>query len=153
MLMMITDHKLRIDTLFLFSFMCYLFIHSCKAWDIRNCFPLILFWKWRIVYSSLIFHRCQSYSSWHPASLVVMDWLLRWRHWIRPLVMTFYGLCLLVALPLCIMELNKHGAQTHVEGWFVGGLFVMMALPISLWGILQHLIHYTQPHLQRHIIR
>lgn len=67
--------------------------------------------------------------------------------------MTFYGLCLLVALPLCIMELNKHGAQTHVEGWFVGGLFVMMALPISLWGILQHLIHYTQPHLQRHIIR
>ncbi|CAI9732327.1 Hypothetical predicted protein [Octopus vulgaris] len=82
-----------------------------------------------------------------------MDLLLRWRHWIRPLVMTFYGVCLLVALPLCIVELHKAGAETHVEGWFVGGLFVMMALPISLWGILQHLIHYTQAHLQRHIIR
>ncbi|GAB1601728.1 transmembrane protein 184C-like [Argonauta hians] len=82
-----------------------------------------------------------------------MDILLRWRHWIRPLVMTFYGLCLLVALPLCIIELYKSGAETHVKVWFVGGLFVMMALPISLWGILQHLIHYTQSHLQRHIIR
>ena len=28
-----------------------------------------------------------------------------------------------------------------------------MTIPISLWGILQHLVHYTQPELQKPIIR
>ena len=59
----------------------------------------------------------------------------------------------MIAVPLCILELNRKGAPDHVQAWFIGGIFVMMAVPISLWGILQHLIYYTQPELQRHIIR
>ncbi|XP_076446128.1 transmembrane protein 184C-like [Babylonia areolata] len=82
-----------------------------------------------------------------------MDVLRRWRRWIRPACFTLYFIGLIVALPLCTIELEREGAPGYVEAWFIGGLFVMMAVPISLWGILQHLVYYTQPDLQRHIIR
>jgi Organic solute transporter Ostalpha len=35
----------------------------------------------------------------------------------------------------------------------VGGVFVLMALPISLWDITQHVAHESAPHLQRHVVR
>lgn len=41
----------------------------------------------------------------------------------------------------------------HKKAWFIAGIFVFMTIPISLWGILQHLVHYTQPELQKPIIR
>ncbi|MPC19806.1 Transmembrane protein 184C [Portunus trituberculatus] len=37
--------------------------------------------------------------------------------------------------------------------WLIGGIFVFMAIPITLWEIVQHLINYTKPKLQKHIIR
>ncbi|TNM85817.1 hypothetical protein fugu_008088 [Takifugu bimaculatus] len=40
----------------------------------------------------------------------------------------------------------------HKKAWFIAGIFVFMTIPISLWGILQHLVHYTQPELQKPII-
>uniref|UniRef100_A0A7N6BL44 Transmembrane protein 184C n=1 Tax=Anabas testudineus TaxID=64144 RepID=A0A7N6BL44_ANATE len=77
-----------------------------------------------------------------------------WRSWIRPLVVVLYILLLLcVLLPLCIWELQKSGVGTHKKAWFIAGIFVFMTIPISLWGILQHLVHYTQPELQKPIIR
>lgn len=82
-----------------------------------------------------------------------MDFLHQWRHWIRPFIISLYFVLLIIALPLCVVELHQNGAARHVEAWFTGGIFVMMAIPISLWGILQHLVNYTQPNLQRHIIR
>lgn len=42
---------------------------------------------------------------------------------------------------------------THSKAWFIAGVFVFLTIPISLWDILQHLVHYTQPELQRPIIR
>uniref|UniRef100_A0AAR2LVA3 Transmembrane protein 184C n=1 Tax=Pygocentrus nattereri TaxID=42514 RepID=A0AAR2LVA3_PYGNA len=76
-----------------------------------------------------------------------------WRRWIRPLVVLLYILLLLVVLPLCIWELQKSEVGTHNKAWFIAGIFVFMTIPISLWGILQHLVHYTQPELQKPIIR
>ncbi|KAL1282168.1 hypothetical protein QQF64_000971 [Cirrhinus molitorella] len=76
-----------------------------------------------------------------------------WRRWIRPLVVLLYILLLLVVLPLCIWELQKSGVSTPNKAWFIAGIFVFMTIPISLWGILQHLVHYTQPELQKPIIR
>uniref|UniRef100_A0A3P8UK20 Transmembrane protein 184C n=1 Tax=Cynoglossus semilaevis TaxID=244447 RepID=A0A3P8UK20_CYNSE len=75
-----------------------------------------------------------------------------WRRWIRPLVVVLYILLLLVVLPLCIWELQKSQVGTHNKAWFIAGIFVFMTIPISLWGILQHLVHYTQPELQKPII-
>uniref|UniRef100_A0A8C1VU11 Transmembrane protein 184C n=1 Tax=Cyprinus carpio TaxID=7962 RepID=A0A8C1VU11_CYPCA len=43
--------------------------------------------------------------------------------------------------------------STPNKAWFIAGIFVFMTIPISLWGILQHLVHYTQPELQKPIIR
>uniref|UniRef100_A0A3Q1GXK1 Transmembrane protein 184C n=1 Tax=Acanthochromis polyacanthus TaxID=80966 RepID=A0A3Q1GXK1_9TELE len=76
-----------------------------------------------------------------------------WRRWIRPLVVVLYILLLIVVLPLCIWELQKSEVGTHTKAWFIAGIFVFMTIPISLWGILQHLVHYTQPELQKPIIR
>ncbi|XP_045577362.1 transmembrane protein 184C isoform X2 [Salmo salar] len=76
-----------------------------------------------------------------------------WRRWIRPLVVCLYVGLLLVVLPLCVWELQKSEVGTHSKAWFIAGVFVFMTIPISLWGILQHLVHYTQPELQKPIIR
>ncbi|XP_067301496.1 transmembrane protein 184C-like [Pseudorasbora parva] len=77
----------------------------------------------------------------------------RWRRWIRPLVALLFALTLAVALPLCVWELRRAEVGTHTKAWFIAGVFVCMTIPISLWGILQHLVHYTQPELQKPIIR
>ncbi|XP_060070222.1 transmembrane protein 184C-like [Ylistrum balloti] len=82
-----------------------------------------------------------------------MDCIGQWKRWIRPGFIALYFILAIIALPLCIIELHSEGEPTHVQAWFAGGIFVMCAVPISLWGILQHLVNYTQPHLQRHIIR
>ncbi|MBN3287194.1 T184C protein, partial [Polyodon spathula] len=76
-----------------------------------------------------------------------------WRRWIRPLFVVLYILGLLVVLPLCVWELQKSEVGTHTKAWFIAGIFVFMTIPISLWGILQHLVNYTQPELQKPIIR
>ncbi len=82
-----------------------------------------------------------------------LEFLSRWRSWVRPFVITLYLILLLIALPLMVVEFQIGKVDTHIQAWFVGGLFVVMAVPISLWGILQHLVHYTTPYLQRHLIR
>ncbi|XP_041048615.1 transmembrane protein 184C [Carcharodon carcharias] len=76
-----------------------------------------------------------------------------WRRWIRPLVVFLYIVGVVVAVPLCVWELQKSEVGTHNKAWFTAGIFVFMTIPISLWGILQHLVHYTQPELQKPIIR
>ncbi|XP_044040020.1 transmembrane protein 184C-like isoform X2 [Siniperca chuatsi] len=76
-----------------------------------------------------------------------------WRRWIRPLVLVLYALLLVAVLPLCIWELQKDKVGTHSKAWFIAGVFVFLTIPISLWGILQHIVHFTQPELQRPIIR
>ncbi|XP_062902520.1 transmembrane protein 184C isoform X2 [Mobula hypostoma] len=76
-----------------------------------------------------------------------------WRQWIRPLVVVLYIVGVAVAIPLCVWELQKSEVGTHNKAWFTAGIFVFMTIPISLWGILQHLVHYTQPDLQKPIIR
>ncbi|KAK6172660.1 hypothetical protein SNE40_016273 [Patella caerulea] len=82
-----------------------------------------------------------------------MNCLHRWRKWIRPLVILVYICIMVIALSLLIVELYRKDTPDHVKGWFVGGIFALMSLPISLWGILQHLVYFTQPVLQKNIIR
>ncbi|OCT97023.1 transmembrane protein 184C-like [Xenopus laevis] len=76
-----------------------------------------------------------------------------WRRWIRPLVVFLYIVGLIVGVPICIWKLQKMEVGVHTKAWFIAGIFVLMTIPISLWGILQHLVHYTQPELQKPIIR
>ena len=78
---------------------------------------------------------------------------LEWRRWIRPLIIFAYILVLLVALPFLIVQLQQQKVRADKQIIWIGGVFVFLAIPISLWGILQHCVHYTQPLLQRYIIR
>eukprot|EP00656_Telonema_subtile_P011267 TRINITY_DN15554_c0_g1_i2.p1 TRINITY_DN15554_c0_g1~~TRINITY_DN15554_c0_g1_i2.p1 ORF type:complete len:232 (+),score=44.59 TRINITY_DN15554_c0_g1_i2:317-1012(+) len=43
--------------------------------------------------------------------------------------------------------------ETHEIAWFLAGTFVGLAVPIALWEIMQHVHHFTNPALQRPIIR
>ncbi|KAG8230109.1 hypothetical protein J437_LFUL007653 [Ladona fulva] len=83
----------------------------------------------------------------------VLVFLSKWRLWIRPVVMTIYALIILVVLPLIIVNAARNGFRKEDQGALIGGIFVMMSLPISFWGIVQHLVHYTKPYLQKHVIR
>lgn len=67
--------------------------------------------------------------------------------------MMVYGLIILIVLPLCAVKFQQNGTSPHMQAWFTGGMFVLMALPITFWEITQHLVHYNKPYLQRYIIR
>jgi len=48
----------------------------------------------------------------------------------------------------------NHSIRSHgVVIGQAGCLFTFLAIPISIFGIYQHLEHNTKPHLQRHIVR
>lgn len=77
----------------------------------------------------------------------------QWRLWIRPLVFVLYGSIILGLMPYLIYTLIQHGMGGFNIALLIGGIFVFMAIPITLWEIVQHLINYTKPKLQKHIIR
>lgn len=73
--------------------------------------------------------------------------------WFRPVVVLLYSVFLLTALPLLVWALYKENANDTFKAWFVAGLFVLLTIPIFLYGLMKHLINYTQPHVQKYIIR
>ena len=77
----------------------------------------------------------------------------KWRLWIRPAVMTVYALVIVVLLPILVVNAVNNGFTKRDQDSLIGGVFVMMALPITFWEITQHMVHYTKPSLQKHIIR
>lgn len=82
-----------------------------------------------------------------------LDFFSQWRLWIRPLFIAAYALAALVFVPLFLIKSLENGFNRHDLEVLIAGVFVGVAIPISLWEIIQHVIHYTQPSLQKHIIR
>ncbi|VDK34600.1 unnamed protein product [Taenia asiatica] len=76
-----------------------------------------------------------------------------WRKWIKPVFIALYTIALCTGLPFCIIALKNESASSMTFARFIGGVFVLGAIPISIWTILEHLISYTKPYLQLHIIR
>lgn len=56
-------------------------------------------------------------------------------------------------VPICAWELDKQDYELYAVAWFVAGAFVAMAVPMSIWAIAQHLESYTEPRIQRYIVR
>ncbi|GLC61465.1 hypothetical protein PLESTB_001759200 [Pleodorina starrii] len=79
-----------------------------------------------------------------------MAWPLR-----RYFRLLWWTLCLLtfLALPLTIWEFQKQHYDVHYQAWFIGGIFVILSMPISIYEIAMHTEYYTQPRLQKHVIR
>lgn len=82
-----------------------------------------------------------------------LNCLLKWRQWIRPFFIIIYAICALVLVPLFLIKSLNDGFNKHDQEVVIGGIFVLVAIPLSLWEIIQHVIHYTQPKLQKHVIR
>ncbi|XP_054741665.1 transmembrane protein 184C isoform X1 [Anastrepha obliqua] len=76
-----------------------------------------------------------------------------WRIWIRPLLIVTYGIFAIIIVPLLIVNSVKDGFTRKDQLILIGGLFVLSAVPVSIWHIIQHVIHFTKPILQKHIIR
>jgi len=64
-----------------------------------------------------------------------------------------FTLATLVALPLTIWEFTHAGFNIKLQAWFIGGIFVILSFPVSLYEIVLHTEYYAVPKLQRHIIR
>ncbi|XP_055598013.1 transmembrane protein 184C [Uranotaenia lowii] len=77
----------------------------------------------------------------------------QWRAWILPLLVLVYALFVIIVVPLLIVNSVKDGFTRKDQLILIGGLFVISALPVSIWQITQHIVHFTKPILQKHIIR
>lgn len=79
--------------------------------------------------------------------------LARWKLWIRPLAILLYALAALVFVPFFLAKSIRNGFNRRDQEILIAGVFAWVAVPLSLWGIILHVINYTQPKLQKHIIR
>lgn len=76
-----------------------------------------------------------------------------WQQWIKALLVLAYVLFVLVALPYLIVYTVKDGLTRKDQLLLIGGIFCLASLPLSFWHILQHMLHFTKPILQKPIIR
>lgn len=79
-----------------------------------------------------------------------------WQHWrlfLQISIVVLDIVVLLVVLPILVWQLKEANVGVHVTLWFVAGLFMVLSIPVFLFGLVQHLTNYTRPNLQRHIIR
>lgn len=68
--------------------------------------------------------------------------------WIFCVVAIIFGL-----LPWGIYELYTEGAAPHAIAFFSAGVFVSLAVPISIFAVAQHLRNFFNPELQRLTMR
>eukprot|EP00053_Salpingoeca_punica_P007260 m.66775 g.66775 ORF g.66775 m.66775 type:complete len:441 (+) comp14069_c0_seq1:148-1470(+) len=85
--------------------------------------------------------------------LVEPDTGFRWRQlmprfWVGVILVVVFGF-----LPWGIYELHHKDQERHVQAWFVAGVFVCLAIPITVWDIAEHFRHFCDPPLQKLIIR
>lgn len=84
----------------------------------------------------------------------LLSMLRSWRFWIRLLILLFYVVLIVVILPLLLVNaVNDALNQKFYTSPIIGGVFVIMTLPIAFRLIGQHMLFYSKPKLQKHIIR
>uniref|UniRef100_A0A0A9VVG3 Transmembrane protein 184C n=1 Tax=Lygus hesperus TaxID=30085 RepID=A0A0A9VVG3_LYGHE len=71
----------------------------------------------------------------------------------RRYFIVIYVFLLIVVLPALIIVSIKEEINKNEKTVLLGGVFVVIALPISIWEIIQHMIYYSRPSLQKYIIR
>lgn len=76
-----------------------------------------------------------------------------WQQWLKAFLILIYVIFLIVVLPWIIVNIVKDGFSQKWQLISIGGLFVVVSIPLCVWHILQHMLHFTKPILQRPIIR
>ena len=54
-----------------------------------------------------------------------------------------------IALALSAWDMHRNRRAAHFIAWFVAGVFVLLAVPITFYEVAQHLENYRMPRLQR----
>lgn len=76
-----------------------------------------------------------------------------WREWIRPILILAYILFVLIVVPYVIAETVRDGFTQQDQLILIGGLFVIVSVPLCIWHIVQHILHFNRPIEQKPIIR
>lgn len=72
-----------------------------------------------------------------------------WQLWIKPILVLLYILFVICVVPWLIVETVKDGFTREDQLIWLGGLFVLTAIPLCIWHIVQHMLHFTKPILQK----
>lgn len=76
-----------------------------------------------------------------------------WQQWIKALLILLYTLFVIIVVPWLIVYTVKDGFTRKDQLLLIGGVFVLVSVPLCIWHILQHMLHFTKPILQKPIIR
>lgn len=63
------------------------------------------------------------------------------------------AVCTLSALPWMMYEFRQSNYSIHYQAWLVAGIFVMLAVSVSIYEIAMNLEYYTRPKLQIRVVR
>ncbi|CAL5227331.1 g10272 [Coccomyxa viridis] len=78
----------------------------------------------------------------------------RWplRRWFR-LLWCLLALACLAILPYIIIEFKKAQFSIHYQAWVIAGIFVLLAVPVSIYEVAMQLEYFSRPKLQIRVIR
>ncbi|KAK9794030.1 hypothetical protein WJX73_006148 [Symbiochloris irregularis] len=74
------------------------------------------------------------------------------RRWFR-ILWCISAVGCLAALPFLVIEFKKTGFALHDEAWFISAIFVLLAIPVTIYEVAMHLEYFSRPALQIHVIR
>ncbi|WPT16217.1 Transmembrane protein 184C [Picochlorum sp. SENEW3] len=69
------------------------------------------------------------------------------------MVWVLIAVCTLSALPWMMYEFKKADFSVHYQAWFMAGIFVILAVSVSVYEVAMHLEYYNCPKLQIRVVR
>jgi hypothetical protein len=63
------------------------------------------------------------------------------------------AVCTLSALPWMMYEFRQSNYSIHYQAWLVAGIFVILAVSVSIYEIAMNLEYYNRPRLQIRVVR
>lgn len=76
-----------------------------------------------------------------------------WRRWIRPVYIIAYSLIVCVALPLIIWDAVSHQKYFKAIAWPTAGFGALVAIGVTGYLMLNHIVYFSRPNQQRYILR
>lgn len=74
------------------------------------------------------------------------------RRWFR-LLWCLVAVAFIALLPVLIIELKNEHIPVHRQAWLIAGLFVLLAVPVTVYEVAMHLEYFSRPRLQIYVIR
>eukprot|EP00889_Picochlorum_renovo_P001479 jgi/Picre1/28509/NNA_003913.t1 len=69
------------------------------------------------------------------------------------MVWVLIAVCTLSALPWMMYEFKKADFSVHYQAWFMAGIFVILAVSVSVYEVAMHLEYYNCPKLQIRVVQ